>query len=315
MSGKDSGNSLTDSSIPRKIEQQKITRTIMKQPELGKKITELRKAKGLTQEELVEKCNISVRTIQRIESGDVTPRSYTVKTILAALDFDFNTIREEEPGLTGRIIDWADRFLLLNTDIERPADFYRNHLRIALLAGLIYFVVGFPEAAVEHFRYESHEIIFGIPVYILIKTVILISFILMQRGFIFLGTLFRNDLLRITSYILIFGNILIIGYDIASVFYDSVEREFMLGAEALTFGAIGIVYGMALFRLKDKIGDAARFAGIFEILTAIFFLTVVLAFVGLILEIPVNILEIVILYKGMRLTNSDINTRESSIVI
>ena len=35
-----------------------FTTTIMKQPELGKKISELRKAKGLTQEELVEKCNI-----------------------------------------------------------------------------------------------------------------------------------------------------------------------------------------------------------------------------------------------------------------
>jgi transcriptional regulator with XRE-family HTH domain len=30
----------------------------MKQPELKKKISELRKDKGLTQEELVEKCNI-----------------------------------------------------------------------------------------------------------------------------------------------------------------------------------------------------------------------------------------------------------------
>lgn len=38
----------------------------MKQPELGKRISELRKEKGLTQEELVEKCNINVRTIQRI---------------------------------------------------------------------------------------------------------------------------------------------------------------------------------------------------------------------------------------------------------
>jgi transcriptional regulator with XRE-family HTH domain len=59
----------------------------MKQPELGKKIAELRKAKGFTQEELVEKCNLSVRTLQRIESGEVTPRSYTLKTIFAALDF------------------------------------------------------------------------------------------------------------------------------------------------------------------------------------------------------------------------------------
>jgi len=59
----------------------------MNQPELGKRIAELRKAKGFTQEELVEKCNINVRTLQRIESGEVTPRSYTVKTIFTALDF------------------------------------------------------------------------------------------------------------------------------------------------------------------------------------------------------------------------------------
>ena len=62
----------------------------MKQPALGKKIFDLRKQKGLTQEELVEKCNISVRTIQRIEAGETTPRSFTVKTILEALEADFN---------------------------------------------------------------------------------------------------------------------------------------------------------------------------------------------------------------------------------
>ena len=42
----------------------------MKQPLLGKKNTELRIQKGLTQEELVERCNVTVRTIQRIESGE-----------------------------------------------------------------------------------------------------------------------------------------------------------------------------------------------------------------------------------------------------
>lgn len=59
----------------------------MNQPELGKKIAELRKVKGFTQEELVEKCKISVRTLQRIEAGEVMPRNYTVKTIFAALDY------------------------------------------------------------------------------------------------------------------------------------------------------------------------------------------------------------------------------------
>ena len=59
----------------------------MKQPELGKKIADLRKAQGLTQEELVERCNVSVRTLQRIESGEVEPRSHTIRVIFAALDY------------------------------------------------------------------------------------------------------------------------------------------------------------------------------------------------------------------------------------
>ena len=70
---------------------------IMKQPDLGKKIVELRKAKGLTQEELVSLCNLNVRTLQRIESGEVSPRSYTVKTIFNALDFDLHVAQDSDP--------------------------------------------------------------------------------------------------------------------------------------------------------------------------------------------------------------------------
>jgi len=68
----------------------------MKQPELGKKIAELRKAKSLTQEELIVKCKLNVRTLQRIESGLVTPRSYTLKTIFAALEFTVNDSSESD---------------------------------------------------------------------------------------------------------------------------------------------------------------------------------------------------------------------------
>jgi len=60
----------------------------MEQSNLGKRISELRKAKGLTQEELAEQCKISTRTLQRIESGVVTPRAYTVRVIYAALKED-----------------------------------------------------------------------------------------------------------------------------------------------------------------------------------------------------------------------------------
>lgn len=63
---------------------------MIQQPELGKKISDLRKAKGLTQEELVEKCNLSVRTLQRIESGDVIPRTSTIKLIFKSLEVSFD---------------------------------------------------------------------------------------------------------------------------------------------------------------------------------------------------------------------------------
>jgi uncharacterized Tic20 family protein len=61
----------------------------MNQPDLGLKVAELRQLKGLTQEQLAEKCEVSPRTIQRIESGEVDPRSYTLRCLGDALDFEF----------------------------------------------------------------------------------------------------------------------------------------------------------------------------------------------------------------------------------
>ena len=61
----------------------------MKQPDLGKKISELRLGKGHTQNELASKCKVSLRTIQRIENAKVTPRSHTVKMIFSILEYDF----------------------------------------------------------------------------------------------------------------------------------------------------------------------------------------------------------------------------------
>ena len=61
----------------------------MRNLDFGTKLIEVRKAKGLTQEEVAEKCKITARTIQRIESGKVKPRSFTIKLISETLGFDF----------------------------------------------------------------------------------------------------------------------------------------------------------------------------------------------------------------------------------
>jgi len=272
----------------------------MKQPELGRKISELRKEKGLTQEELVDKCNISVRTLQRIESGEVSPRSYTVKTILAALEYDLSKISDNDDNKKN-LFDWLKDTLLIDTDPDKSGNFLIKQLNIAWILGLIYFLLGFLEGAAEYYRIKEDQMIFSIPFYIIMKILVLISFFFFQRGFILVGHLFKNYLLKIMSFVLIFGMFLVITYDIASLFSESIESEFMLGAEALTFGVIGILFGVSLIKLQKSFGQLPIIAGIFEIFAACFFLTLLLAFVGQIILIPAELLEIVILYKAVEL--------------
>ena len=60
----------------------------MKQPDLGLKVSELRKEKGFTQEQLAEVCEVTPRTIQRIEGGEVEPRAFTRNSLSNVLEFD-----------------------------------------------------------------------------------------------------------------------------------------------------------------------------------------------------------------------------------
>ena len=64
--------------------------------ETGKLIKELRIKKGMTQEELADKTEVSARTIQRIENGEVYPRAYTLQMIAKALEVDFSLFLENE---------------------------------------------------------------------------------------------------------------------------------------------------------------------------------------------------------------------------
>ena len=56
---------------------------------LGKSIARIRKERGLSQDALAYLCKMNLRSIQRIESGQVKPRPYTLKTISDVLQYDF----------------------------------------------------------------------------------------------------------------------------------------------------------------------------------------------------------------------------------
>lgn len=53
---------------------------------IGKKILEVRKRKGLTQEELSNLAKINLRTLQRIEKDETEPQGNTIKRICDILD-------------------------------------------------------------------------------------------------------------------------------------------------------------------------------------------------------------------------------------
>ena len=257
----------------------------MKQPELGKKIAELRKTRGLTQEELVEKCNINVRTIQRIETGEVTPRDYTIRTILEAMDYDFSEIANEK-----------------SINVIR-------YLQIAAIAGIAYFIVGFPESILEIMRMsvDSNALdIPGIPyfdfdgydvkAYVIVKVLALVSYSVFIYGFVLIGNEFKNTVLKVIALLLLVGTFAMITYDIASAFYDSSERILLLPGFSVSFGGMGIVFGAALIKLNQQMGVIGLIAGIFEIIAGLFFLIVIP--IGFFFLIPAELCEIILLFKA-----------------
>jgi transcriptional regulator with XRE-family HTH domain len=60
--------------------------------EIGKKVKELRKKKGLSQEELAELAKVNLRTVQRIEKNESEPRGKTLNMICEVLDINAEEI-------------------------------------------------------------------------------------------------------------------------------------------------------------------------------------------------------------------------------
>lgn len=62
---------------------------------LSSRVSKERIRKGITQEELASLANVTVRTIQRIESGESIPRMFTVKAIANALEITYESLAQD----------------------------------------------------------------------------------------------------------------------------------------------------------------------------------------------------------------------------
>ncbi len=268
----------------------------MKQPELGKKIAELRKTQRLTQEELVDKCNISIRTIQRIEAGEVTPRDYTIKTILSALEYDIEEIDPPAGEKSYEVEAWLSRLFMIKA---RPTSAYLvRQLNLAMILAIVYFILRFVESVVDYSRFSEEDFI-GDNAIIFVKAALLLSVVFVQRGFVIIGSIFDNYLLQIISSVIIIAQIVVIGIDIASVRHFYIEPEILVFIYAITFGVTGVIFGYALIKTSSALGTTPKIAGAFEIIAACFSLTVILSFIGSIMLMPAELLEILVIYKAI----------------
>ena len=262
----------------------------MKQPELGQKLTALRQEKNMTQEELVEACNVSVRTIQRIESGEVTPRISTIKIIIDALGEDIHALDAKLAASSGLDLGTMESFL-----------------QIAWISGIAAFVLGFIDTGIEITRMETDVLDIPLSTYLPIKIASLLSYIFFYVGMIKLGDYFENRLLSISGYLLMALMVLMTGSDIFSVFYEGTTMSWITIGTGLTmaFGSIGVVFGVGLLRLQDAMGKSSKFAGVLEIIGGICLITVILGIVSLIIYIPAMIIEIILLYNGYELIRAE----------
>jgi transcriptional regulator with XRE-family HTH domain len=260
----------------------------MEQPQLGLKISELRKQKGLTQEELVDQCNINVRTLQRIESGEVSPRSYTVKTILSALDYDYESLQpmreiKNEAKLSFIPAKEAKTIVLL--------------LTASIIAGMVYMVAGIFDGFSVWYRITDDEYIFGKLGYSISKIILIISYIIFFYGFLISGRLLENYLMKIAVVLCLVSSTCYFLYDLLSVYYPVLDKEVVFLAGAIASGGLILLFGISVLKSKHILGNLGLAAGVLEVVLGICFLSVILSPLALVVIVPVNIFEILVLYR------------------
>lgn len=258
----------------------------MQQPDLGKRLTALRKEKNLTQEELVEISHVSVRTIQRIEAGEVVPRISTVKILLKALG--------QSP----------EQFFNSKEDLmqDQPTLHLKsNPLLLSVVAGAIYLTLEIILSVMDVAwltKTADWEPWINF-IYIGLTLAMMMAYALFIGGFIKLSTVFENGLLKVGSYLMLMAIVATGMLDIFTLWADDTER---LGLSYMTasvvVGSLSLIFGIGLIRLQDGMGELSRIAGILEIIIGCSLITVLLFFIGYVVMIPAVIIEILVLYRG-----------------
>ncbi len=263
----------------------------MKQPQLGSLITKARKEKRLTQEELAEMCTVNVRTIQRIEAGEVNPRSYTLNIIYAALEFNPEGVERTFLGT------------FKNLFYPTPQSISNTNQKVLLIAGMIAGIIWLCMGIFDLYLLFTYgedgdvDIITG-GIYILIY---FFSAFLFYRGFLFLGIKESSNILVVGSYFVLVVTLILSVVQTIALFQGWFMNPLLAISESVFSGISGIALGYGVYSIREKYGTPAKLGGILEAIAGFTFAIVILAPIGLMLLGPAIICEVLVLYQASTL--------------
>ncbi|WP_299217083.1 helix-turn-helix transcriptional regulator [uncultured Dokdonia sp.] len=275
---------------------------MMKQPELGRKIVELRQQKGFTQEELVEQCNISVRTIQRIEAGEVSPRIYTIKTILAALDRDLDDLQQNSVFETK-----VKEAMLLEIDPSKDVSFLFKQLNVGWITGIISMICFVFQFIEDSYYISEGDYYFGGIFYITLGIVSIVMFALHMRAFVLIGELFKSYFLKVVSILFIAVNTLMILYSIMDMYFKYVPEAAYAIIFCVFYGLMYLFFGYALLKLKG-LGQLPKATGLMQIVIGGMFLTIIFSIVASPASILVQGLNVAIILKVIETIKAQVDS-------
>lgn len=261
----------------------------MNQPELGKLISEIRNQKGITQKQLSESCNIDIRTIQRIECGEVVPRHSTLKLISEFLEYDLHQ---------------ADVQPVSKISISKDL------ILIAFIAGIINIINWLFHVAIIPLQID------GVNLHLVTSIVHFITSVFFYIGFFILGRKYKSVLLQIAAVTIIVLVPIMVITDILSVYTNFDFLVYIKKLLGIILGINGILLGVAMLLIKSKISAFWKVGGIFQIIVNPLFIIplAILNRVGFYISIPSLILFAVILFAEYKNSGWNVSDYKQSIL-
>ena len=205
----------------------------MKQPELGEKISIIRKEKGYTQSDLAEECNVDIRTIQRIETGEVTPRIFTLRIINEKLGTNFDINGNSK-----------------NSVIEGS----KTIIRIGWIAGIILYAF-LPVLILDALSFVNPEISLSnwpFSVLVTINILHIIVVFIFFRSVYFIGKYTKNALIRIGAVLSVLVILFLNSFRIVGVASDNTFSAYVHILLASFVGISNVVLGIGFVLTKVK---------------------------------------------------------------